>query len=323
MKRQLINIGFYSRLFSLYLKAGRSNSFQVLMYHHVTDRPRPFIPHVTVDTFCRQIDYLKRNYRIEKLEEIVAKVKKGESIPPRSLALTFDDEYEDIYRNAYPWLKRLNLPATVFITTGFVDTDRVPWTDELGFLFAETERGKLEITGEDGITRLCWVDQATKSEAMRAVKRALKILPEASRSEVFNRIKEQLTVKRANPVRILNSDQIKEMADWGIEFGAHTVNHPILTRVPPELARREIEESKQQLEDVIGRRVKGFCYPNGERGDFNDRIKEMVREAGYDYACSTLEGVNGAGTDIYELKRIWTTEPSLPLFAGRLLRQCK
>jgi len=321
MKKRLANLAYYSGLLRLAVRARNGDTFFVLMYHHVTEAAAPFIPHVTGKVFRRQIVYLKKNYRVRTLGRIVDRVKRGETLHPRTAAITFDDEYEDIYYNAFPILKEKNIPATVFIATGFVDTDRVPWTDELGFLFAETAKGELELRGKDAITRFHWSDQESKLEALGAVKRALKMLPEESRREVFDRIKDQLEVSKTNPARILNSDQIKKMAEWGMEFGAHTVNHPILTRIPPEAARREIEESKEQLEKLIGAGVRGFCYPNGEIGDYDERIKMMVKKAGYDYACTTLEGENGPGTDLYELKRIWTTEPSFPLFAARLLRQ--
>jgi len=110
------------------------------------------------------------------------------------------------------------------------------------------------------------------------------------------------------------------MAEAGIDFGAHTVNHPILTRVPPRTAREEIAGSKRELEEILGREVTGFCYPNGQPGDFDGVIEGMVRHVGFRYACSTIDGVNDAATDPYALKRTWTSETSLSLFAARLLR---
>lgn len=288
--------------------------FRVLMYHHVLPVPDPFLPHVTVGLFHRQVDFLRNEMNVLPLEELAATLSGGGEIPPRSVALTFDDEYDDIHRHAFPLLKAHGLPATVFIATGFVDTDRVPWTDELGFLFGKTEKKEIEFDG-----RLSLEGGENRLRALRRVKAALKAIAEADRRARFEDLRKQLAVAAPNPVRVLGRREIREMAEAGISFGAHTVNHPILTRIPAEEAQREIADSKRMIEKISGRRAAGFCYPNGEEGDFSPEIEQMVRAAGFAYACSTIEGVNRPGGDVYALRRLWTSGESLPLFAARIL----
>ncbi len=288
--------------------------FRVLMYHHVLPVPDPFLPHVTVGLFGRQIDFLRQEMNVLPLEELAATLFRGGEIPPRSVALTFDDEYDDIHRHAFPILKARGLPATVFIATGFVDTDRVPWTDELGFLFGKTEKKEIEFDG-----RVSLEGVENRLRALRRVKAALKALGEEDRRARFEDLRKQLAVAAPNPVRVLGRRAIREMAEAGISFGAHTVNHPILTRIPAEEAQREIADSKRMIEEISGRRAAGFCYPNGEEGDFSPEIEQMVRAAGFAYACSTVEGVNRPGGDVYALRRLWTSGESLPLFAARIL----
>jgi len=130
--------------------------FHILMYHHVTDRDEVFLPHVTARVFGRQMEYLKREYRVRGLDELMEMVGRGEKIPARSVAITFDDGYEDVYLNAFPVLKRYDLPSTVFVSTGFIDSDRLPWTDELGFLFKKLTRPvwRLRSEGEESGFRL-------------------------------------------------------------------------------------------------------------------------------------------------------------------------
>jgi peptidoglycan/xylan/chitin deacetylase (PgdA/CDA1 family) len=95
---------------------------------------------------------------------------------------------------------------------------------------------------------------------------------------------------------------VKEMQAQGVEFGSHTLTHPMLSQVSREVARREIVESRQELEDRLGAGIAFFCYP---RGDFNGAVKQMVREEGYRAACSTLPGVNDRRTDLFELRRTY------------------
>lgn len=320
MKTTLIRMGYYSGVFRTWLRARRSGCFHVLMYHHVSDREEPYLPHVTRKVFSRQMRLVRSHYRVLEIDRLVEMVKTGAPIPERALALTFDDEYEDVYRNAFPVLREYQLPATVFITTGFVDTDRIPWTDELGFLFQETEKTGLELEREEGRETFSWTDETSRRAEFGRLKALLKSIREKEREELCQTIRRQLAVSKKNPSRILNRSEILEMSKAGIDFGAHTVHHPILTKIPPRLAREEIERSKKDLEQILGREVTGFCYPNGQADDFDGVIKGMVRHVGYEYACSTIDGVNDGTADPYALKRTWTSEPSLSRFAARLLR---
>ncbi len=313
-------MGYYSGVFRTWLRARRSGCFHILMYHHVTDREEPYLPHVTRKVFSRQMRLVRSHYRVLEIDRLVEMVKTGAPIPERALALTFDDEYEDVYRNAFPILREYQLPVTVFISTGFVDTDRVPWTDELGFLFQETEKTGLELEREEGRETFSWTDETSRRAAFDRLKALLKTVREEEREKLCQKIRRRLAVSKKNPSRILNRSQIREMAKAGIDFGAHTVHHPILTKIPPRLAREEIERSKKDLEQILGREVTGFCYPNGQAGDFDEVIKGMVRHVGYEYACSTIDGVNDGTADPYALQRTWTSEPSLSRFAARLLR---
>jgi len=100
---------------------------------------------------------------------------------------------------------------------------------------------------------------------------------------------------------MLSWKNVVEMADNGIGFGAHTVNHLHLTRVSIEEAKREIEESKKMISDSTGLQINSFSYPYGE---YNEDIKKLVKEAGFVFAFTAKPGMNRVGTDLLELKRI-------------------
>jgi len=102
--------------------------------------------------------------------------------------------------------------------------------------------------------------------------------------------------------RPLDWGQVKEMHAQGIEFGSHTLTHPMLSRLPLTEARREIAESRLVIEDRLGAPVRLFCYP---RGDFNEGVKQIVREEGYVAACTTLPGTNDRRTDLLALRRTY------------------
>jgi peptidoglycan/xylan/chitin deacetylase (PgdA/CDA1 family) len=110
--------------------------------------------------------------------------------------------------------------------------------------------------------------------------------------------------------------QVREMQAGGIEFGSHTMTHPLLSQVPLETARREIVESRSLIEDRLGAPVAFFCYP---RGDFSLAVKRLVDAAGYRAACTTQPGVNDRHADLFALRRTYVgRDASLTEFAKRV-----
>jgi peptidoglycan/xylan/chitin deacetylase (PgdA/CDA1 family) len=113
---------------------------------------------------------------------------------------------------------------------------------------------------------------------------------------------------------LMDVPHIKEWLAAGQGIGSHTQTHPHLTRLPPSQAREEISASKKELEDQFGVPVRHFCYPYG---DWNESIRDMVIEAGYQTACTTITGINTKGEDVFALKRFTARYPSRNLKAIR------
>lgn len=120
------------------------------------------------------------------------------------------------------------------------------------------------------------------------------------------------------PGKLMDKTQIKDWLASGQEIGSHTLTHPRLTQIPPSEAREEISASKKKLEDFFGFAVEHFCYPYG---DWNQKVRDMVQNAGYKSACITKFGINTADADRFALKRITVRYPSRKLKnLGRWLR---
>lgn len=108
---------------------------------------------------------------------------------------------------------------------------------------------------------------------------------------------QKLNVKKP----LMDWEEIRFLINEGFEIGSHTITHPFLTKIPEKTAKAEIEDSKKMLEDKLGVEIKTFCYPYG---DYNEKIKDMVINAGYKMAFSTKEGKYEESKDIFEIKRI-------------------
>jgi peptidoglycan/xylan/chitin deacetylase (PgdA/CDA1 family) len=108
--------------------------------------------------------------------------------------------------------------------------------------------------------------------------------------------------------------QLRALAAGGFDVGAHTRTHPILSRVGRERLRAEIEGCKEQMEPKLGFAVSHFAYPNGGRQDYTPEAVEVVSQAGYRAAVTSVAGGNTPSTSLFELRRIGAAE-DLPHFA--------
>lgn len=300
----------------------RSGKVQILSYHRVAPEPDEFLPPMPLAVFERQMEFLARACNVLGLEQAIEGLRSGD-VPDNAVAVTFDDGYRDNLVHALPVLNALSLPATVFLVTGCIGTGKLIWHDRVVRAFHATPVRELPGFGPDGATSpLTGADN--RRRARQSVLRYLKTLDVARREAEIARLTELLEVTDIT-VReglMLDWDEVREMRAAGVSVGAHTVSHPILSRIPDEQAREEIEGSKREIERQLGEAVHGFAYPNGARRDFTPAIKRMLAEAGYEYALTTILGANAAPSattlDLLELKRLNIEEDHVPAFAAKL-----
>jgi peptidoglycan/xylan/chitin deacetylase (PgdA/CDA1 family) len=121
---------------------------------------------------------------------------------------------------------------------------------------------------------------------------------------------------------MMNWDQVREMQKGGIEFGAHTMHHPILTRISLDEVRAEVEGSKFRIEKELGEQVLSFAYPNGQSSDLNDKIEKIVADSGIRVAFTLLNGPSSQDEvkrNPFAIRRIFISyKHSLPEYAALL-----
>ncbi|MGD8629027.1 MAG: polysaccharide deacetylase family protein, partial [bacterium] len=248
---------------------------------------------------------LSQHYVFVSMETLLDGWLAGRS-PRKGIVLSFDDGYSNAYTLALPLLRRMGVPFSVFVTTGYVDTGRVLWNDLLEFAIFSTREKVLPA----GVLErdLPLETPADRGRAVMALKPELKRLPLEEAAGKVRTICEKIQVDRDSPelelVRFLTSDQISDMAGQGVELGGHTVTHPILSRETRERVRSEVTDCKARLESMTGRHIRCFAYPNGQRGDFNEMVKQEVIQAGYEAAFTAIRGPNRPGLDLFEIKRL-------------------
>ena len=281
----------------------------ILTYHRVLDRPDPLMPgHVTVDTFRNQIGILKKWFRVAPLSSAVRDLQRG-VLPLGSVAVTFDDGYADNYTNALPILAEAGLPATFFIATGFLDGGCM-WNDAVTEAIRRSGKAKLDLSWL-GLGERALGDSGRRAALVAELIKSLKYLPMDERLERVERLLIEADVPRPEAL-MMTSAQVGALAGAGMHIGAHTVRHPILSRIPAASAQAEIRASRRYLEELLGRGVDGFAYPNGKPGrDYTAEHVGLVRDCGFEFAVSTAPGAARRTDDRYQLPRVgvWSTAP--------------
>ncbi len=206
----------------------------ILTYHSISEGDSPL--KISPGLFGEQMEWLRANVHVAPLRDIIAAVAGRRSLPERTVVLTFDDGFRDFYSSAAPVLRRLGLPATIFLPTGYCGrTNRWPGQPD-------------------------WV-----------VEEAL-----------------------------LDWQQVTELARDGFSFGAHSINHPVLTELSVDQVEYEIAGSKVQIQERTGQPVESFAYPYGS---WSSAVREVVSRH-YQGACATAAGVVERRADPFALPRV-------------------
>ncbi|HSL41891.1 MAG TPA: polysaccharide deacetylase family protein [Anaerolineales bacterium] len=313
------------------LRAGRgfwARSLTVVNYHRIDDPNRSdfdsFKPNVsaTPEDFDRQMNYLAKWFHVVSLQDVVDWLDGHRELPPHAALITFDDGYLDNFTAAFPILRRHKFPALIFLTTGHIGTDRPFYWDLAAYCFYHTQKDQVMLP--DG-NLLRWSTQEQRERALKDWVESLKKLPETEKQSWVDRLPEALGVsipKGFFQSLMVDWDQVREMQQGGIEFGAHTVHHPILTRIPLEQVCKEVEASKSKIEEETGKAVLGFAYPNGESSDLNRQIEKAVADSGIRAAFTLLNGpspLSEVKRNPYAIRRIFISHRhSLPVFASLL-----
>lgn len=298
----------------------------ILVYHRVAEvGSDPWSLCVTPRHFAEHLEVLQKYCRSISLGQLVQTHRAG-NIPCRAVAVTFDDGYADNLYNARPLLERYDIPAMVFVTTGYLGHEREFWWDELDRLLLQPgtlpERLSLSVNGstfqwELGEGAFYSEYDYRRNRDRKALEgspgsrhflyysvwQRLQPLPEAKRRKVLAELVAWAGAESVGRLthRSLSLEEVVTLAQEElVEVGSHTVTHPVLSALPAASQRDEIQQSKAHLEDVLNRPVTSLAYPHG---DYTGETVALVREAGFTCACSSVADIVWRSTDCFQLPR--------------------
>ncbi|HVZ21955.1 MAG TPA: polysaccharide deacetylase family protein [Vicinamibacterales bacterium] len=296
-------MGFWRRLHRLTSRG----QVMILTYHAVVRQPLgvPDACFLAEHSFIEQLEYLSRRFEFVRLQDVTACLRRGTIERPMAV-LTFDDGYRNNFEVAYPVLRRLDAPATIFLATRFIDSTDMIWSWRLHRAVTHTSRR--EITWRSERFPLTTIHE--RQGAARALKRQLKALAHPELERETAALVEQLGDDPARPAdpdspfAMLDTAAIRQMAASGlVDFGAHTCSHAILSRLSPDECRHEVVESIRRVKEVTGRPCVLFAYPNGQKRDYTSAAVSLLESAGIQTAVTTMRHANTPATPALELGR--------------------
>jgi peptidoglycan/xylan/chitin deacetylase (PgdA/CDA1 family) len=313
-----------SRLEGLLVRAGgkllsrtaNNASLLVMIYHRVLREADPLLPgEPDAETFSAQMDLVATHFNPLPLATAIKQLREG-SLPARAICITFDDGYANNCEVALPILAARSIPATVFVAPSYLNGGLM-----FNDIVIETIRrasGELDLR-EEGLNVFQLSDMRSRMRATEAIVMALKYLQPEERLRRAKSIAERVGAEVPTDL-MMTDDQVRKMANGGIEIGAHTMSHPILKSVDDRVARDEIFGSKRMLEEIVGAPVSTFAYPNGKPNqDYGRAHVELVKEAGFSCAFTTAWGAPTRTSDVFQIPRVAPWDAHASRYAARLV----
>jgi len=266
----------------------------ILMYHQISSgtRAKKFNPHlglqVDVDSFRDQMRLLSRTHQCLSLSRF-SDLLKERRLPPNSVTVTFDDGYRDGLTLALPILERFQIPATIFVTTGFLDHRAPVWWRELEAIIQNSNQ--LDFSWENQSYRYSLQAISQRDDCFAALTTLFERLSPQKICRLLKIIQQSVSRRDQADVEMLSWSDVEALSSHPlITIGAHTVNHPALSFQTDELAMRELAQSREELSDKTKSAIQHFAYPFGSTAHVSPREIKLAREIGFSTACITYFG---------------------------------
>ena len=289
---------------------------------------------VSAENLRSQLQLLKESYQIVSPDEVRDWITGGKELPERAVLLTCDDGLRNVLTDMAPILREEGVSCLFFVLgVSVAENPQMLWYEQLYLLLQAAPAGKYSLAGlEDGPEMSVELtDGGQRRSAWWNLVKGLSQYDQSPRADFIESSRIQFglpeqwnaeyTHGEAQRRRfgLLNRHDLRQLVDQGMSVGSHTLNHPMLSQQPSELAWREISESRALLEDAIGKPIWAMAYPFGDSGSVTTREMQMAEQAGFECAFTNVAGGFGATLTRFALPRVHvTTDMSLAEFEAHL-----
>lgn len=248
----------------------------------------------------QQLRLLRTVANVVPLGSALADLSAGRPLPPRAVAITFDDGYRDNLVLAAPLLRDLGLPATCFLVPGLLSRTTRAWWEELASAVASARAG--EISWEDQVHPLR--TSAERRAALDGLAERLKRRDRAAREAALDELTGLLEPahRYATDEHFLDWDEALRLREH-MEIGSHSLHHAILSQEDADEQSADLRTSRAQLQERLDVDASVLAYPNGTAADYGPSTVAAASRAGHSHAVTTRPGLNRPTTPCFEVRR--------------------
>ena len=305
LKKRIKHVITNSRILLRLLRLLSGDMPKVFVWHRFSAPGENIFNRMSADEFGWQLDQINRDFQVLSFGEMLEYFNRHGNWPRRCVVLTIDDGYRDFYRWAFPELKKRGMKATYFATVNFVEGKIWLWPDRLQWVLDATGLSGVTLKLHDETHIYPLVNQRDKTVVWKTCSDHCITLPDEQKEMFIRSLEEALQVScpevPTEEYRAVTWAELREMGNHGIEIGSHTMNHPILSRIGPEILKEEVCGSREILREKLDQEISTFCYPNSAPGDITGDVVEQVRNAGYSGA---VFGIDLKTWDPYQVPRM-------------------
>jgi len=280
----------------------------ILIFHRVLAMPDPLFPdEMDAQRFDRLMALVARSFRVLPLGEAARRLGDG-SLPHNALCITFDDGYADNHDIALPILRRHQLPACFFIATGFLNGGRM-FNDTVIECVRHCALQRIDLA-EFGLGVFALGTPELAVQAINKLLPVVKYMGLSQRQAALQQLTQICRPRQLPDDLMMTHAQVRAMHSAGMEIGAHTVQHPILSLIDDTAVEVEMVQSRDTLQSLTGQPVRLLAYPNGRPDqDYAHRHAVLAKRLGFLAAVTTAPGVAAPGSDLFQLPRFTPWNP--------------
>ncbi|MDH5573450.1 MAG: polysaccharide deacetylase family protein, partial [Gammaproteobacteria bacterium] len=255
----------------------------VLAYHRIKNIDSDYVfdknlISASVDVFEEQVAYVNKYFNPISCEELAYSIRNNKKLPKKSVLITFDDGFDDNYHSAYKILHSYSVPATFFISSGYIDSQLPYWFDWMYMIYENMVGQNMHSDLVKLLTDFGYQHNGVVNEMLYFIRKLDNSKREAIVSGLIDSCEKEGIEIRSEYCKPMTWSQVREMSDNGYDIGSHTVNHPILSTCTEDEMIYELAKSKERIESNIEKEVISVAYPVGSSSAYNNKTVKFAEK---------------------------------------------